>query len=230
MTDYCTVSQVRLKSGLTTSEISDNDITVLIPFASAEVDETTGQTFANATSVTEYYNLYPPKRADDVLPNRILLDHYPVQSITSFVLMNSAETVNTTLATLSSALILTGTYQTADYYCDVKTGIVELSTQSFDFVPNRAKITYAYGYDTLPNIIAELAANLTAMRAWVNFLGGNYDRLNSYSLPEQNYNKGDFYARGKQIIELLKKETDDLFNQVGRKQSSMLGSTSGGYY
>ena len=230
MADYCTISQVRAKSGLTTTEISDNDLTVLISFASDEVDKTTGQTFANATSVTEYYNVYTPKRADDMVPNRILLDHYPVQSIASFVLMNYAETTIATLDTLTAAEIAAGTHQSDDYYCDPKTGIVELSTRSFDFVPNRAKITYSYGYETLHVIISEIATNMVSMKAWVNFLGGNYDRCNSYTLPEMNFNKGDFYDRGLKMIEELKKGTDELLNQVGRTQTSQLGATSGGYF
>ena len=230
MVNYCTVSQVRTKSGLTSSEVSDNEITVLIPFASAEVENTAGQKFENGTSVTEYYNVYLPKRADDVLPNRILLDHYPVQSITSFVLMDASETAHTTLDTLSAAEILAGTFQSDDYYCDAPSGIVELTTQNFDFVPNRAKITYTYGYVGLPDIVSEIAANLAAIRAWINFLGGNYDRLNSYTVPEQSYNKGDFYDRGLKMIEQLKKGTEELFNQVGKKQRSQIATTSGGFF
>jgi len=227
---YCTVSQVRMKTGLTTTEISDDDIQVLIGFSDSEVEQITGQSFGNATSTTEYHSLYPPKRADDVLPNRILLKHYPVMSVTSFVLTNSTETVTTALDTLSAAEISGKIFQSADYYCDTIAGIVELSTKPFDFVPNRAKITYTYGHEILPTIISEISANLAGIRAWVNFLGGNYDRLNSYTLPEQSYNKGDFYDRGLKMIEQLRKNSEDLFNQVGKKQRSMIGISGGGYF
>lgn len=227
---YCTVDQVRVKTGLTTSEISDNDIQLLINFADAEIDNRVGQKFASGTSVTEYYSIYTPKRADDILPNRILLKHYPVQSITSFTLINSSNTAYSTLDTLSSTEIDAGTYISDDYYCDVDTGIIELSSMSFDFVPDRAKITYTYGKSELPYIISELSACLTGIRAWINFLGGNYDRLNSYSLPEQSYDKGDFYGRGIKMIELLKGNAEELFNQIGRKQSSQIAISSGGYF
>ena len=139
---YCTTAQVRLKCGLTTAEISEVNLGLLIPFADEEIDQTVGQAFGEAIAVTEYYSLYPPKRADDVLPNRILLNHYPVMSVTSFVIMTSTSTVITALDTLSAGDISAKVFQAADYYCDAPTGIVELSTTTFEFVPRRAKIAH----------------------------------------------------------------------------------------
>jgi len=227
---YGTVSMVRIKSGLTTTDISDDDIQVLLNFSDAEVDATTGQSFKNATSVTDYYNIYPPKRADDLDPNRIVLKHYPVQAITLFTLINTDNSVYSTLDTLSAVEIAAGTWQSSDYYCDPTIGIIELNSKVFDYVPKRAKITYTYGFTTCPIIVSEISSNLAAIRALVKFMGGNYDRLNSYKIPEQEIDKGDFFGRANQVIQTLTASTEELFNQLIKKQRSQIYATSGGYF
>lgn len=227
---YSTPSMVRLKTGLTTSEISDDDIQVLIALADAEIENTTGQKWENGTTITEYHSLYLPKRADDIMPNRILLEHYPVQSITEFILLTSDNTTYSTLDTLSSAEITAGTYQSDDYYLQPTTGLIELSTRNFDFVPNRAKITYTYGYDTLPLIVSDLSASLAGIMGWTKFMGGQYNRLDSYSIPEQTYNKGSITERITKNMESLKAHSENLFNQLGKKQRSQFYATSGGYF
>lgn len=228
---YCIISDVRLKSGISsTADVSDADITSFITLSDSEINNTTNQNFGDANSALEYHNVYQPKRADDILPNRILLKHYPVQSIATFTLLDSSGTASTTLAALSAANILAGTYMTADYYCDVTNGLVELTSKAFDFVPRKAKITYTYGFASVPAIVKELSASLSGIRAWIEFLGGNYNRLNSYSVPEQSYQKGDFYARGRQIIDDLTKKSEELFNQLMKKQRSQIMVTSGGYF
>lgn len=139
-------------------------------------------------------------------------------------------TTSATLDTLTSGEVAAYTYYSDDYFTDPSTGLIELLTRSFDFVPSRAKIQYTYGYTSAPTIVSELSSCLAGIRAWVNFLGGNYDRLNSYSLPEQSYNKGDFYDRGFKIITELRDRADNLLNQLGRKQKSQFFVSSGGNY
>jgi len=230
MCAYTTPALVRQKTGLTSSEITDDEIIVAISFSDSEIENTTGQKFGNGITATEYYSYYPPKRVDDVLPNRLMLKHFPVQSITSFLILDSTGDTSSTLANLSAAEILADTWQTADYFIDPLIGNIELSSQVFGFVPKRAKISYTYGTPTLAPFITELSACLAGMAVTVKYLGGNYDRVNSYTVPEQTYNKGDFYDRGIKIIKQLEKKSESLYKQIGKKQSFQIAITSGGFF
>lgn len=227
---YTDTTTVYLKTGLSSTEISVASISSLINLADAEIDSTTNQKFSSGNSFIEYSNVYPPKRADDLSPNRLLTKHYPIQSITEFLLLDSSGTTVTTLSTMPSASITAGNYITANYYCEPESGLIELTSHVFDYVPRKAKLTYTYGCSTVPTVVGELSSCLAGVRAWINFLGGQYNRLNQYSVPETSINKGDFYARGKQIIDDLSKKSEELFNQLQKKQRSAFCVTSGGYF
>jgi len=67
---------------------------------------------------------------------------------------------------------------------------------------------------------------MAGIRAWIRFLGGQYNRVNDYSIPQQSINKGDFYMRGKQNIETMQNEIDRILERVGRR-SRVLFTTSG---
>lgn len=227
---YSTTSQFRLLSGLTTSEISDDSVTVLIGFSDAEIDSLFNRSFKNATAFTEYISMYLPKRADDIAPNRFTTSHYPIQSITKFELVTSTSSVTATLATLSADMIEASNFQTTDYFIDPTYGLIELNTRTVQYSPSKAKISGTYGYTETPTYVQELSAVMTAIRGWVNFLGGNYDRLNRYKLPEQEYDKGDFYDRGLKAIDRLSDRANTLVGLIGSKYRSQLQVTSGGYF
>lgn len=227
---YADIATIRLLSGLTTAEVSDANLTSLIALSDEEVERTTGKKYSSGNTVTEYVNFYQPPRYDDVYPNRLTLKNTPVQSITSFLLLNSDGTTSATLANLSSANITAGTWITADYFLDPNIGVLELTSRTFGFVPTRAKITYTYGYSAVPVIVKQLSSTLATINAWVEFLGGKYNYLQSYSLPEQSYNKGDLFERGKKIIDTLNARADTMYSQLGRKQSSQFVTTGGGYF
>jgi len=227
---YSTIAQVRQVSGLAITDVSDADVTSSIAFADEEIERKTNRKYSSGNAVTEFYNVYPPKRIDQLSQNRILLDNYPVQSITSFTLVDSTGSPYSTLANIANAAILAGSWQTADYFVNPNNGLIELNSKVFDMVPKRAKISYTYGYASAPTIVSELSACLSGIKIWVEFLGGQYNRLNSYSLPEQSYNKGDFFDRGQKMIEKLSSRADNIFNQIGIKQRTQLFATSGGFF
>ena len=90
---------------------------------------------------------------------------------------------------------------------------------------NNIQISYTYGYTTLPTQIRTLACCLAGIRAWVNFMGGSYNYLNSYSIPQQSVNKGDFYDRAQKNIEALTNEANGLLDRVGRKPRTLFVSS-----
>ena len=226
---YSTTSQFRLTSGLTTTEISDDNVTVLINFSDSEIDSLFNRSFKNQTPFVEYISMYLPKRADDIAPNRLLTSFYPIQSITEFVLVTSTSSVTSTLSTISTGITETN-WQTNDYFIDPRYGLIELNNRTIQFSPSKAKISGTYGYAETPTYVQELSSVLTGIRAWINFLGGNYDRLNKYKLPEQEYDKGDFFDRGLKSIERLSDKANSLVSLIGEKYKSQFFASSGGYF
>ena len=227
---YSVSSQVYVLGGFSTTEVSQANVETLIAFTDAEIDSLFNRSFDDETAFTEYISLYLPKRADDIEPNRIITSYYPIQSISEFILLTSTSSTTTTLATLSSTMMKINQWQTADYFIDPTIGLIELSSRTLQYSPSKAKIRGTYGYATVPVYVQELSAILTAIRAWVNFLGGNYDRLNRYKLPEQEYDKGDFYDRGMKAIEKLSDRANSLVSLIGDKYKSQLMVTSGSYF
>ena len=68
---------------------------------------------------------------------------------------------------------------------------------------------------------------MAGVRAWVQFMGGQYNRFNSYSVPQQSVNKGDFFQRGKQMINELTQEANRLLDRIGRGTRRLAFGTGG---
>jgi hypothetical protein len=212
------------KSGLTVTEsdITAND-SQLINDGEEEVEVLTGRKFTNSNSITE--TLDGPKL--DVIgtsgqkARTINLSFYPILTITSFLILNVDGTTNTTYAALS-----TGT-ETIDYWMDSQedpltrgismNGKIILKNTEFPPGNRNIKVTYTYGYSTIPHAINNLACCLIGIRQWVKFLGGSYNYLNSYSIPQQSVSKGDLFQRGKQMIDSLTSEANAILDRVGRR-------------
>ena len=230
MATYSTSSQVYVLGGFSSTEVSQANVETLIAFTDSEIDSLFNRSFGDETAFTEYISMYLPKRADDICPNRIMTSYYPLQAITEFLLLTSTSSTNATLATLSSTMMEINNWQTDDYFVDPRIGLIELNTRTLQFSPSKAKISGTYGYSETPTYVQELSAVMTAIRAWVNFLGGNYDRLNKYKLPEQEYDLGDFYERGMKAIDKLSFRANALVSLIGEKYKSQIFVTSGGYF
>ena len=230
MTAYYALATARLLSGLTTTEVADADFNSLGALADAEVENLTGQKYAS-TQVTEFYSVYPPTRVDSIKRNRIMLKHYPIISIDAFTLINTSNTAYAILDTLSSTEIGTNyTYNSADYFLDPLTGIIELFTYTFDLVPTRAKIQYTYGYSSVPTIITNLANTITAQMGWAKFLGASYSITQKYAVPEQSFDKGNFKDRATAVLQNLADKKKELLGMIGTKFASQLAVTSGGSF
>lgn len=233
-TAYCNYTDVYNKTGLSTTEVASAIVDVLIDDTTAEINSITGRNFTNANAVTEYLSI----KDKDLIGNyqtSIQLSKYPIQSITLFNQLDIDGNATDTYALLTSVQIAAGTYETVDYWLEtnrdsttnlvVPNGKIGLKTDSFPKGTNNVKVSYTYGYTTVPIIIRDLATCLAGIRCWIRFLGGCYNRLNSYSIPQQNVNKGDFYQRGQQNINLLQEEANRLLDLIGRKPRTLFFST-----
>ena len=242
---YTTLTDIRNKAGLTTAEVADAIFDTLGNDAERELETLTGRKWSSANAVTEYqdgpvqsvidYPTYPSNLAYNTTggySNNVILHRYPVQSITEFKFLNQDGTTNTTLANLSAAQVTAGTYFTNDYVLDPINAIIDLRSLTVPPRKKTVKVVYTYGYSAVPREINDLAACLAGIRAWIYFLGANYNRLNSYSIPEQSATKGDFYKRGMDMINYLTAESERIMQMpsVGIKQRSLFFVTYGTGY
>lgn len=228
---YTTGTLILAKAGLATTDIqpTDND-SEIIKEAEAELEMVVGRKFTGSNAMTEYID--GPKK--DIFQNNattINLANYPVQSISVLKTLNIDGTANSTYATWTAGT----NFETVDYWVDSKedgisqanvaTGKIKLKTAIWPTGTKNIMCTYTYGYTTVPTQVANLATVLGAIRAWVSFMGGQYNRWDSYSIPQQNANKGDFYARGEVMIKQLTAEAERLFDRIGRKTRVYFGTT-----
>jgi hypothetical protein len=234
---YCNARHVYAKTGLSISEVSEENMAYHIRGAETEVESSTGRSWSAGNSVTEYFS-GPRKDMFDNKSYTVLLSNYPVQSITQFQILNSDGSVNTSYTALSTNEIRSGVYRTSEYWLDYKTGIVSFISNTIPEAMSNlngtgviqpsfknVKIVYTYGFDSVPSNVSELTACLAGIRAWISFLGGNYNCINSFSVPESNVNKGDFFARGKMMIDQLTDEANRLYANIGKRSDVMVIST-----
>lgn len=131
-----------LKDFLKMTETTDDDkLYDLLRDADAEVLERCGRNFEQAT-VTEYH--------DGECSNRILLDEYPVASVTSV-----HDDVDRVYG--ADALI-----DAADYVCRIKTGELIYENGCFADGINNVKVVYVAGYATVPRDIKLACVKLAA--------------------------------------------------------------------
>jgi len=231
---YTSYTSVYAKTGLSTSEVASATVDLLILDAEAELEALTGRKFTNGNSVTEYLSV----RDKDIIGNAqttFKVRFWPIQSVTICNLLDSTGAASATLGTLTSAQISAETYYTTDYWLDtsndtannllVANGIFKLKTRTLSKGTQSIKVAYTHGYNSVPQVIQNLATCLAGIRTWLAFMGASYNRLNSYQISETSVNKGDFYQRGQQNIQMLTDEANRLLDRIGRKQRSIYFSS-----
>lgn len=237
---YTSATDVYGKTGLSNTEVdvSAND-SQLLQDAEAEVELITGRKFTGSNVATDYIS--GPDR--DIIGStgqkatRFKLTNWPIQSITAFVTLNPDGTTNTTYDNLTDVQISAGTIYTEDYWLETSVdpltgnqgtnGNVLLTSDSL--VPGRmnVRVSYTYGYSSVPRTVKTLATCIAGIMAWVKFMGGQYNRLDSYSIPQQSVSKGSFYDRANQNIEALTKEANELLDRIGRRPKTFYVSSTG---
>jgi hypothetical protein len=234
---YTNASLIYAKTGLSATEVnlSDSNILAVVQSdAESELEALTSRKFTDANSITEYID----GKDKDVIGNAqtaIQTNHFPIQSITEFLILDMDGNAMSTFGTLTAIQIAAGTVSTTDYWLGtqndplndsvIPNGRIKLKTQTISKGTSNVKISYTYGYTTVPVPVRDLATCLAGVRMWIIFLGGQYNRLNSYSIPQQSVDKGDFYQRGKQSIDLLTDEANRLLDRIGRKPRTQFFAT-----
>lgn len=235
-TSYCTYTDVYNKTGLSTTEVASAIVDEMIYDAEAELEMVTGRKFTNANQTTDLIS-FNDKDLIGNYQSTFLVSHWPVQSVSVCNMLDMDENVVETFDTLSTAEIAAGTVASEDYWLEVMNdATTNLTTTNGKFIlktdtlpkgTNIMKVTYTYGYNSVPQTVKNLAVCLSGIRTWIRFLGGCYNRLNSYSIPQQNVSKGDFYQRGQQNIQMLTEEANRLYDRIGRKARTLFFASGG---
>jgi len=225
MGTYCDTDDVRRVTSLESSVVSDADVEEMILDAEAYVDEWTGKKY-ESTVYTEYHE--GSRRTAEVTDSvkegafydipieeerMILLNNYPVISITSLLWLDDDGETNTTLV------------ENTDYHLWTETGKIWMFTKKIPFGMNKLKVKIVYnaGTATVPRNIQRLTSVIAGINMLVYQIGGTYNDVTSYSLPDGiNVALGEPWTQIRETIVRLEKERDRLFNIVGRKTRSVI--------
>lgn len=101
---------------------------------------------------------------------------------------------------------------TTELYVYQDEGYIQLKddaevTSFHDTTPQAVIITYTHGVTPIPNIIVDYTAVIAGMSTLIEQIGGTYDDVTSYSLPELQASKGEPYTNIREaLMRLIKKE------------------------
>jgi hypothetical protein len=231
---YCSEQDVYNRAGLTATEVNLTTNTNIIYDSEAELELITGRKFTDSNSVTEYIS-GPDKDILGISGNKarsIVISNYPIQTITQFLQLNSDGTTQTTYATWAGS-----TFETTDYWLESMEDQItnneiaygKLTFKNTDVQPGirNYKVAYTYGYASVPADVKTLCECLAGVRMWIQFMGGKYNRLDNYSIPQQTANRGDLFYRGNEMIKHLTEEANRLLTRIGKRGSYLFAGSGG---
>jgi len=196
----------------------DSDIDRFIEASDAMIDLKTGKKFSNSNSVTEYFSGRPEKISSttnvkegqyyEVTTEQkrlISLSNFPVQAITSLQFLDDDGTVDDTLT------------ENTDFHLWTDTGWIWIFNTTIPKGMNRkkVKVVYTYGYSSVPTHVKRLSAITAGMMWLANMMGGSFDDVTSYQLPEISATKGEPYMNMRASFEKLEKEAKELWRYIG---------------
>lgn len=188
---YVTAADVYREAGIPSdgSIISDDDVTMHIESAESVVEQLLGTCFQpGGRQLTETYD------GDD--SNVLFLDHYPVISLDSLSISDGTTPTSVTPSKV---------------YVYNSTGKLQLKTTAEVTLfnggyPQLVSVTYTYG-EAASQRIVHFTALVAAKMTLIQQVGGTFDDVTSYSLPELSANKGEPWT---QIRETIQRVSDEL--------------------
>jgi len=203
--------------------VTNEDVESYISDAEAEVEEYTGRKFVSGTSYIEYFEGNPEQikvtdsvkvgsyyEISDEKQRFIVLSKYPVQSITSLQFLNDDGTVSDTLT------------QNTDFHLLNNRIYLFTNVRPVGEYKTKIKVVYTYGYTSVPRNIQNLVSVIAGIQFIVRMMGGSYDDMTSYSVPELTATLGEPYVNLRSALEQLEKKRDRLIMTVGRKVRSVV--------
>ena len=183
------------------SIVSDNDVDMHIEAAESYVERLIGTCLQpGGKAVTE--------TLDGTGTNTLFLPNYPLISLDSL-------TIDSTSVT------------TSNVYQWTKTGKLQLKTSAEvttfkDSYPQLVSVTYTYGEEP-DERIKHFAAAIAAMMTLTEQIGGTFDDVTSFQLPEISGSLGEPYTNIREALARLKQFTDQALAQGWIRPKAQFG-------
>ena len=151
-----------------------------------------------------------------------------VNGVTAFYVRLNLTNYNYTTDPTIMQIFLTDVIDTEYNVRDIdvgSTGRANFLDKSFKAGVRDLKIRYFYGTSSVPNVVRDLCANLAGLRALTRMIGGSYDDVTSYSIPDFTASKGEPYTNLRAaIIEMEKRLFGWKGGERGRAYKGLLSS------
>ena len=210
------------------ADVADSAVRAYIERVQDEIDRRVGRSFRPPVSITEYYDaesiidispytyqpttfnqdmeMYKSQWEEPYLNKYIKLNHYPVTKVTSLQIIKGVSGGITTYEDieLPPGGATEATNDTANILIYSDEGKIVLRNELGKRLKRgqmNIKITYEYGYNTVPFVVEDLATKMTALYVIESRLLGSPQPL---SIPASN-------------IRAIKEDIDDLFETLGTK-------------
>lgn len=201
MPEYTTATDVFRHAGIDSTVVSVVDIDAHIDEAEAWVDNHLQTTFtAGGRTRTE--------KREGNNEDFLNLERYGKNWIDAdALLIVNTLTVNGTVVTPSTLFI---------YEDEGKIALGDDSEVSFFPFTKRQEIevNYTYGHTAIPRIIQQITAVVAAISALAEQIGGTFDDVTSYQLPEFSASKGEPFTNIRETIVRLQNKLDRLMADV----------------
>lgn len=184
---YITKAEVLAVIGLPTDEsiITNTDLDIHIASAESYVSRILGTKFEETTITSEVY--------DGTGTNVLFLKKYPVSSLDSVTIDGTSVTVGSIWLTAS-------------------TGKLQLKSTAEKTIwdknePQLCVISYKY-YESPDAMVKRYTAVMAGMMALVEQIGGTFDDVTSFSLPQMTGSLGEPYTNIREAIARMEKEEE----------------------
>ena len=189
---YAVNTDVYRVTGLTTSQVSAAEVDSLILEATAFVDRLVNTTF-ETKQIT--------RTLDGNGSNQMLLDYWPLVTLDALTIDGTSVTTSKVFKYLESGKIILK---------DTAEETIFKNTEEQQVV-----IQYTYGYNldfTTPSntpdayLVTKVTSIIAGMAALVNQIGGTFNDVTAYTLPELTVSKGEPFTNIRETIMRLNNE------------------------
>lgn len=202
---YITTDDVYRSAGISSSVLSEDYVASFIDEAESLVERLLNTSFQpEGVTLTDLY-------LEGTGTDTIFLPKTPVKSITSLAV--STDGTNYTSITVATKIWWWSTGKV------ILKNTAEVTVFS-DTYPQSVKVTYVYG-DTPDPGIKRFTAVVCALSCLTAQIGGTFDDITSYQLPELSASKGEPYTNIRAACERLEKEMNLYLEKYFRPQVAM---------
>jgi len=189
---YITTDDVYRIAGIDNTVVSTGDVTALISYAEDYVENMLGTKFYDSGNSEEYAEQVTETYDGDD-SDTLFLDHYPLVTIQSL--------------SISGTSVSTGQLWKWDLFGKIRLKSTAEVTTFQGSNPQLVSITYRYGEDVASNEkVKHYTAVVCAMMVLVNQIGGTFDDVTSFELPEISGSLGEPYTNIREALNQLKEQ------------------------